>query len=177
MENLSQLRLNEEPCSPTDDINSHRAKYLKKLNFFIKKTIRHWIEEFVCEIIFRVHMELNISVVDAERYNRRNRIPHRSLLHMADELNAMRANQDVDCPKCFVFVKCLWLSKHLAGCINPHQSTYSYSCRKSSRIARQRIQDGFKTCFDEPKTENCNSVRIRPKRHSNKKKKKKRSVR
>lgn len=143
---------------------------LRRVSPDIRKLMTKIFDELVCEVVFQYHMELNISVANPKRYNRHSRIPDESLLHMAEELNVIKVNQDVDCPKCFVLVKCLWLSKHLAGCMNPHQSTYSYSSRNSSRIARQRIQEGFKTCYDESKIDS-EDERIRPKKRSNKGKK------
>lgn len=145
---------------------------LKCVSPDIKKLMTKIFDELVCEVVFQYHMELNISVANPNRYSRQSRTPDESLLSMAEELNVIKVNQDIDCPKCFVMVKCLWLSKHLAGCMNPHQSTYSYSSRNSSRIARQRIQEGFKTCYDESKVDS-EDEKIRPKRRNNKGKKNK----
>jgi hypothetical protein len=137
-----------------------------------RKTITLIIDELLCEIIFNIHKELKLRVLDPRRfdsnYNRRCHTP--TLVHMAEHLNITKPTQEVDCPKCFVPVKCLLLSKHLALCMNPHQSTYSYSSRNSSRIARQRIQEGFKTAYDDSKNDS-DDERVKPKRRSNKGKK------
>jgi len=160
MEKILLFKLKEEE----ERIRILRLRALKKIklrhfSYEIKNCFIKLIDELVCEVVFRIHMELNIRVADSKLYKKRIRKPNRSLLYMAEDLNVIKINQDIDCPKCFVLVKCLWLSKHLAGCINPHQSNYSYSSRSSSRIARQRIQEGFKTCYDESKTENNESMR------------------
>jgi len=170
MEKILLLKLNQEE----ERIRILRA--LNKINLrhfslkYVKNAMIKYVDHLVCEVVFQIHMELRTSGDDTNLYTQRIRTQNKALLFLAEQLNVLKMNQDVDCPKCFVLVKCLWLSKHLAGCINPHQSTYSYSSRSSSRIARQRIQEGFKTCYDESKSES-DSERIRPKRHSNKRRK------
>lgn len=155
-----------------EKIRTLRLRTLKKISLRqytseIKDKINTMFDELVCEVIFQIHMELNVSVTDPYWLNQRARTPDTSLLYMADELNIIKVNQDIDCPKCFMLVKCLWLSKHLAGCMNPHQSTYSYSSRNSSRIARQRIQEGFKTAYDESKNDS-DEEKVKSKKRSNK---------
>lgn len=164
---LSELSVDEEP------IRVVKLTALKNLSLLryspeTRNTITKIIDELVCEVIFQIHMELNIGVANPDRYCRRSMSPpNETFLNMAEELNVIKVNQDVDCPKCFVLVKCQWLSKHLAVCMNPHQSTYSYSSRNSSRIARQRIQEGFKTSYDESKNDS-DDERVKPKRRVNK---------
>lgn len=140
---------------------------LRRFSPEIRNTITKIIDELVCEVVFQIHMELNISIADPNLCNQTSRKPDESLLYIAEDLNIIKVNQDVDCPKCFMLVKCLWLSKHLAGCMNTQQSTYSYSSRNSSRIARQRIQEGFKTSYDEAKIDS-DDERTKPKKRSNK---------
>lgn len=140
---------------------------LRRFSPEIKNTITKIIDELVCEVVFQIHMELNIGIYDPKLYNEPSNSPDESLMCMAEELNIIKVNQDIDCPKCFIMVKCLWLSKHLAVCMNPQQSTYSYSSRNSSRIARQRIQEGFKTSYDESKNES-DDERVKPKKRNNK---------
>ncbi|CAI6353361.1 unnamed protein product [Macrosiphum euphorbiae] len=130
------------------------------------------IDELLCETIFNIHRDLKLGILDPSRYDsnyvRRSNSP--TLVNMTEQLNITKPTQEVDCPKCHVPVKCLLLSKHLALCMNPHQNTYSYSSRNSSRIARQRIQEGFKTAYDESKNDS-EDERAKPKRRSNKGKK------
>lgn len=140
-----------------------KKSQLKHFSYEVKNTFIKLIDELICEVVFRIHMELNIKIADLKLYRQHFHEPNRSLVYLAQDLNIIKVNQDVDCPKCFVLVKCLWLSKHLAGCINPEKNNFSYSSRSSSRIARQRIQEGFKTCYDECKT-GSNNVRMRSKR-------------
>jgi len=121
------------------------------------------VDDLLCEFLFKVHYQLQTgTIVNPIRLS----IPS-SLLCMGQDMNIIKVNQDIDCPKCFMVVKCLWLSKHLAGCMNPHQSTYSYSSRNSSRIARQRIQEGFKTSYDESKNDS-DDEKTKPKKRNNK---------
>lgn len=137
----------------------------------IRNTINILFDELVCEVIFQIHMEYKSRLADPKWYNRLSPTYDETLINMANNLNINKVNQDVDCPKCYVQVKCLWLSKHLAGCMNPQQSTYSYSSRNSSRIARQRIQEGFKTSYDESKLDSDDDRRTKPKKRNNKAKK------
>lgn len=139
---------------------------LRRFSPEVRKTIDTLFEELVCELLFELHMDLNLKVYDPKWF-RRNRSPDSTLCYLTEELNILKVNQDIDCPKCFVVVKCLWLSKHLAVCMNPHQSTYSYSSRNSSRIARQRIQEGFKSVYDESRNES-DDERVKSKRRNNK---------
>lgn len=138
----------------------------------VRKSVTLIIDELLCETIFNIHRELKLRILDPRRfdsnYSRRCHTP--TLVHMAENLNITKPTQDVECPKCFIPVKCLLLSKHLALCMNPHQSTYSYSSRNSSRIARQRIQEGFRTAYDESKNDS-DDERVKPKRRNNKGKK------
>lgn len=115
-------------------------------------------------------MELSTSVADPCSYDSDIHEQDPTLSFLCDDLNIIKLNQDIDCPKCCVLVKCIWFSKHLAGCMNPHQSTYSYSSRNSSRIARQRIQEGFKTSYDESKNDSDDEKvkQVKPKKRNNK---------
>lgn len=148
---------------------------LKQFSSEIKNKFNKIIDELVCEIVFKFHMELRDFDTDPYQYSLISRTPDASLLCMGEELNILKVNQDIDCPKCFMLVKCLWLSKHLAGCMHSEDGIYTYSCRNSSRIARQRIQEGFKTSYDESKNDS-EDEKIKPKRRSNKGRKAKTKV-
>lgn len=169
MENNSLSKLSEEEeRNRVLKLRALKEIALKRFSPVVRNTITYIIDEKVCELIFEFHMELKISASVPKRYIQCGGTPNQSLLHLADELNFTKVNQDIACPKCFVLVKCLWLSKHLAGCMNPHQSTYSYSSRNSSRIARQRIQEGFKTSYDDTKNDSGDDERVKAKKRSNK---------
>lgn len=147
---------------------------LKQFSSVVRNTINKIIEELVCEVVFKFHIELRN--LDTDPYsNLVSRTPNASLLSMGERLNIFKVNQDIDCPKCFMLVKCLWLSKHLAGCMRSEDGIYTYSCRNSSRIARQRIQEGFKTSYEESKNDS-EDEKIKPKRRSNKGRKAKTKV-
>lgn len=152
-----------------------KLRLLKKItlrNFSaeIRNAITKIIDELVCEVIFQIHMEINIGMTDPKLYSKHSITTDESLAYMTENLNITKVNQDIDCPKCCIMVKCLWLSKHLAVCMNPEQNTYSYSSRNSSRIARKRIQEGFKTSYDELKNDS-DDERVRSKKSINKKRK------
>jgi len=138
----------------------------------VKKSVNLILDELLCETLFNIHKELKLKVLDPRRFDDdyRRRCNTSSLIVMAENLNITKPTQEVACPKCFVSVKCILLSKHLACCMNPHQSTYSYSRRNSSRIARQRIQEGFKITCEETKIDS-EDERVKPKRRSSKGKK------
>lgn len=162
--------------SKTEDrLRILRLRTIKSINLRrfspeVQSTLNRIFDELLCEIIFQVHMELSTSVADPFTYDSDTREQDPSLSYLGEDLNIIKLNQDIDCPKCFVLVKCIWFSKHLAGCMNPHQSTYSYSSRNSSRIARQRIQEGFKTSYDESKNDSDDEKvkQVKPKRRNNK---------
>lgn len=162
----------EEESTDILELRAMKESTLSRFTPKVTKSVSLVIDELLCETIFNIHKELKLRVLDPRRfdsnYRRRGHTP--TLVHMAEHLNITKPTQEVDCPKCFVSVKCLLLSKHLALCMNPQQSTYSYSSRNSSRIARQRIQEGFKTASDESKNDS-DDERIKPKKRSNKGKK------
>jgi len=162
----------EENSTQILELRALKESTLSRFTPEVKKSVNLIIDELLCETLFNIHKELKLKVLDPRRfdsdYRRRCNTP--TLIVMAENLNITKPTQEVECPKCFVSVKCLLLSKHLACCMNPHQSTYSYSSRNSSRIARQRIQEGFKTTYEETKNDS-EDERVKPKRRSNKAKK------
>lgn len=165
---MSDLSVDEEPTKAA------RSKKKLNLSHYLPRTrqfVFYTIDELVCRIIFQFHMQLKLGIEDPNGYRSRSISPiEDTFIHLYDELNVVKVNQDVDCPKCGILVKCQSLSKHLAVCMNPHQSTYSYSSRNSSRIARQRIQEGFKTSYDEAKNDS-DDERVKPKRRTKARKK------
>ncbi|XP_022178268.1 uncharacterized protein LOC111039195 isoform X2 [Myzus persicae] len=176
---LQRLSFEDDEEVYEEEENTHilelRAKKESTLSRFssdVKKSVNLIIDELLCETLFNIHKELKLGVLDPRRFdfNYRRRCNTPTLILMAEHLNITKPTQEVDCPKCFVSVKCLLLSKHLACCMNPSQSTYSYSSRNSSRIARQRIQEGFKTAYDESKNDS-EDERVKPKKRINKGKK------
>jgi len=162
----------EEESTRILELRAIKESTLSRFTPKVTKSVTLIIDELLCETIFNIHKELKLRVLDPRRFdsNYRRRCHTPTLVHMAEHLNITKPTQEVDCPKCFVSVKCLLLSKHLALCMNPQQSTYSYSSRNSSRIARQRIQEGFKTAYDESKTDS-DDERVKPKKRINKGKK------
>jgi hypothetical protein len=164
---------NAEDCSQTLELRALKESTLSRFTPEAKKSVNLIMDELLCETLFNIHKELKLGVLDPRRidpdYRRRCSTP--TLILMAEHLNITKPTQEVECPKCFVSVKCLLLSKHLALCMNPHQNTYSYSSRSSSRIARQRIQEGFKTTYEETKTDS-EDERVKTKKRSNNKGKK-----
>ncbi|XP_001949926.2 uncharacterized protein LOC100158688 [Acyrthosiphon pisum] len=154
------------------ELRAQKESTLSRFTPEVRKKVDSVIDELLCETIFNIHRDLKLGILDPSRYDsnyiRRSNSPN--LVQMAEQLNITKPTQEVDCPKCSVPVKCLLLSKHLALCMNPHQNTYSYSSRNSSRIARQRIQEGFKTAYDESKNDS-EDERVKPKRRNNKGKK------
>jgi len=162
----------EEESTHILELRALKEAVLSHYSFETRTRITLIIDELLCETIFNIHRELKLRVLDPRRfdsnYNRRCHTP--TLVLMAENLNITKPTQEVDCPKCFLPVKCLLLSKHLAQCMNPHQNTFSYSSRNSSRIARQRIQEGFKTAYDESKNDS-DDEKVKPKRRNNKGKK------
>lgn len=171
MELLLRKKAEEEARKRSLKLRALKAITLKKYAPEVRKTITKIIDELVCEGIFQIHMELKTGMCDPKKFFSRH-IPEEPLRTMAEELDIIKANQDVNCPKCSIVVKCLGLSKHLAVCMNPQQSSYSYSSRNSSRIARQRIQEGFKTSYDESKNDS-DDEKVKPKKRNNKEKKNK----
>ncbi|XP_060879288.1 uncharacterized protein LOC132951479 [Metopolophium dirhodum] len=162
---------NEEESTHILELRAIKESTLSRFTPQVRKSVTSIIDELLCETIFNVHKELKLGVLDPRRLDSNYRRPDTpTLVNMAEHLNITKPTQVVDCPKCFVSVKCLLLSKHLALCMNPNKSTYSYSSRNSSRIARQRIQEGFKTSYDESKNDS-DDERVKPKRRSNKGKK------
>lgn len=167
MEKISKSELTEEEERiRVLELRALKEKTLAPYSREVRETVDRIIDELVCEKIFEIHMELKLNVY-VPKQAQSSRVPDESLNSLADELNILKVNQDIECPKCSVPVKCHWLSKHLAGCMNPQQSTYSYSSRNSSRIARQRIQEGFKTVYDESKNES-DDERAKSKKRNNK---------
>jgi len=162
----------EEESSPTLELRAIKEAALSKFTPECKKRVDLIVDEMLCDTIFKIHKDLKLGILDPSRFdsNYRRRCNTPTLVHMAENLNITKPTQEVECPKCFIPVKCLLLSKHLALCMNPHQNTYSYSSRNSSRIARQRIQEGFKTAYDESKNDS-DDERAKPKKRSNKGKK------
>ncbi|XP_022176254.1 uncharacterized protein LOC111037797 [Myzus persicae] len=171
-EDCNKEDCNEEESSRILELRAIKESILSRFTPKVTKSVTLIIDELLCETIFNIHKELKLRVLDPRRFdsNYRSHCHTPTLVHMAEHLNITKPTQEVDCPKCFVPVKCLLLSKHLALCMNPHQSTYSYSSRNSSRIARQRIQEGFKTSYDESKND-IDDEQVKPKRRSNKGKK------
>ncbi|KAL4135232.1 hypothetical protein QTP88_006856 [Uroleucon formosanum] len=177
---FSKLRIrddDEEDSDEATNVLQFRAKKQLVLSQFsdeVRKRVDLIIDEVLCNTLFNIHRELKLGIFDLSRlnpnYKRRSNSP--SLVLLSESLNITKPTQEVECPKCFIPVKCLLLSKHLALCMNPHQSTYSYSSRNSSRIARQRIQEGFKTTSDESKNDS-DDERAKPKKRNNKVKKSK----
>ncbi|XP_008178720.1 uncharacterized protein LOC100572385 [Acyrthosiphon pisum] len=175
MENTAMrmdLSREEEESAHILELRALKESTLSRFSPQVRKSVTLIIDELLCKTIFNIHKELKLGVLDPRRfdsnYKRRTHTP--TLENMAEHLNITKPTQEVECPKCFVSVKCLLLSKHLALCMNPDQSTYSYSSRNSSRIARQRIQQGFKTSYDESK-DDSDDERVKPKRRSYKGKK------
>jgi len=154
------------------ELRALKEATLSRFSPEVRKSVDKVIDELLCETIFNIHRDLKLGILDPSRYDsnyvRRSNTP--ALVNMAEQLNITKPTQEVNCPKCSLPVKCLLLSKHLALCMNPHQNTYSYSSRNSSRIARQRIQEGFKTAYDESKNDS-EDERVKPKKRSNKGKK------
>jgi len=169
---LEEEDQNEEERTRILELRAKKESTLSRFTPEVRKSVDLIIDELLCETIFNIHKELKLGILDPSRFdsNYRRRTHTPTLVNMAEQLNITKPTQEVECPKCFVSVKCLLLSKHLALCMNPDQSTYSYSSRNSSRIARQRIQDGFKTSYDESKNDS-DDERVKPKRRSNKGKK------
>ncbi|XP_015363399.1 PREDICTED: uncharacterized protein LOC107161486 [Diuraphis noxia] len=162
----------EEENTHILELRALKESILSRFSSKVTKSVTFIIDELLCETIFNIHKELKLRVLDPRRFDtnyRRNCLTP-TLVHMAEHLNISTPNQEVECPKCFISVKCFLLSKHLALCMNPQQSNYSYSSRSSSRIARQRIQEGFKTAYDESKNDS-DDEQIKPKRRSTKGKK------
>ncbi|XP_050433570.1 uncharacterized protein LOC126841264 [Adelges cooleyi] len=154
--------------------NCKKTMLLKRFSPVVLSAVDSFFEELLCDAIFDFHMELNLETYDPKDVmpNDPNDVPDEALCRMTDELNINKINQDIDCPKCCTLVKCPWLSKHLAHCMNPHKHNYSHSARNSSRIARQRIQDGFKTGVEESKNGHESEDEPLPsKKRSNKSKK------
>jgi len=162
----------EEESTEILKLRAEKEAALSRFSPEVRKSVDLLLDELLCKTIFNIHKELKLGILDPSRYdsNYVRRVNTPTLVHLAENLNITKPTQEVDCPKCFVPVKCLLLSKHLALCMNPHQSTYSYSSRNSSRIARQRIQEGFKTAYDESKNDS-EDERAKPKRRNNKGKK------
>ncbi|VVC28360.1 Hypothetical protein CINCED_3A012867 [Cinara cedri] len=142
----------------------------------VRENMTKIFEEMLCEFLFDIHMELRMNIADPKWFSAPcDEMMDTKLLELAINLNITKGNQDVECPNCCILVKCPWMSKHLAGCGNSQQNTYSYSSRNSSRIARQRIQEGFKTSYDESKLDDDDDdkqIKIKPKKRNNKTKKK-----
>ncbi|XP_025425545.1 SAGA-associated factor 11 homolog [Sipha flava] len=171
MDLLLRKRAEDEARKRSLKLRAVKSMILKKYSPEVRKTLTKMIDEIVCENIFHMHMELKLGMCDPKQFFRRH-VPEEPLRTMAEELDIIKANQDVNCPKCNIDVKCLGLSKHLAVCMNPKKNNYSYSSRNSSRIARQRIQEGFKTSYDESKNDS-DDEKVKPKKRNNKEKKNK----
>jgi len=163
---------NEEERTQILELRAMKESALSRFTPQVRKSVTLIIDELLCGIIFNIHKELKLGVLDPKRFDSNYKRPTHTptLVNMAEHLNITKPPQEVDCPKCFVSVKCLLLSKHLAFCMNPNKSTYSYSSRNSSRLARKRIQEGFKTSYDESKNDS-DDEQVKPKRRSNKGKK------
>jgi len=166
---------NEEESTHILELRALKESTLSRFSSEVTKSVTLIIDELLCETIFNIHKELKLRVLDPRRFDsnyKRNCLTTLTptLVHLGEHLNITTPTQEIECPKCFVSVKCFLLSKHLALCMNPQQSTYSYSSRNSSRIARQRIQDGFKTAYDESKNDS-DDEQIKPKKRSTKGKK------
>lgn len=171
MEYLLRRRAEEEARRRSFKLRTIKAIILSQYSIQVRRALNKIIDELVCENIFQIHMQLKLGMCDPKQFFRRH-IPEEPLRTMAEELDIIKANQDVNCPKCNIEVKCLGLSKHLAVCMNPKKNTFSYSSRNSSRIARQRIQEGFKSSYDESKNDS-DDEKIKPKKRNNKEKKSK----
>ncbi|XP_050527897.1 SAGA-associated factor 11 homolog [Daktulosphaira vitifoliae] len=184
-----QIDLDDEYMDEdTRKLRLAKRNALKRFPSKVTRAVDLFFEELICEAIFQFHMELNVNTYDPKDvavcsslfnktsgYNIGGGGKHardETLTRMADELNINKINQDIECPKCSAVVKCPWLSKHLAQCMNPHKNNYSLSARNSSRIARQRIQDGFKTGVDETKNDQESEEERTPTKKRNNKTKK-----
>lgn len=157
-----------------EDINVIKRRYIKqiKLKRFspeVREAVTRDIDELVCEIVFRIHMELKLGISDPKRFGQRDWTPKPSLLALGEKLDVTRANQNVDCPKCAGPVRTMWVSRHLVICMKPENSHYSASGRSSSRVARQRIQESFKKPIVDAKndsgdSDDCQIVEVTPRK-------------
>lgn len=159
--------LQSKPTEEEEKIRVLKSRSLKEitLNRFnpeTRKTVTQIFEEIVCELLFEFHRELNLGVYDPQPFGRPPSLPDPSLMYLNEELNIKKVNQDINCPKCFAVVKCFWFVKHLALCMNPDQSSFSYSSRSSSRKARMRIKACFKSVNNESSNGNDDDMRAKP---------------
>lgn len=124
-------------------ISKSRALKENVLNRFSMETrdaTTKIIDELVCEVLFQIHMDINTGMADPKFYSKCDRTSSdESLIDMTKLLSINSLNQNIHCPKCLTKIKCMWLSRHLFMCLNPHIATYSN--RACSRLARKRIQD------------------------------------
>lgn len=129
-----------------------KAELLKDFSTEVKDSVNKLLDELLCEQIFNFHMELKTGILNPKYFGDKRPDIDEELAELASKFNITKTNDEVPCPSCHVPVKCHWLSKHLAVCVRPaHSSSLSFSSRNSSRIARQRIQEGFKTSYDDTK--------------------------
>lgn len=171
MDLLLRKKAEDEARKRSLKLRAAKAVTLNKYAPEVRKRVDKILDELLCENIFDMHMRLKTGMCDPKQFFKRH-VPEEPLKSMAEELDIIKGNQDINCPKCNIVVRCFGLSKHLAVCMNPQQSCYSYSSRNSSRIARQRIQEGFKTSYDESKNDSDDD-KVKPKKRNNKDKKNK----
>lgn len=168
LSNKEEEDFNEEERTHILELRALKESKLSRFTPEVRKAVTLIIDELLCETIFNIHKQLKLGILDLKRFDsnyvRRTHTP--TLLNVAERLNITKPNQEVDCPHCFVPVKYPLLSKHLVLCMNLHQSN-SFSSRNSSRIARQRIQESFKTSYDKSKNDS-DDERVKPKKRSNK---------
>lgn len=159
------------------NLRANKAERLKNFSTDVKGRVNKVIDDLLCEQIFNFHMDLKLGILDPRWFSIKRPDVENELIAMANRFNINKGSDDVPCPSCHVPVKCHWLSKHLAICVKPEQcGTLSYSSRNSSRIARQRIQEGFRTSYDDSKGDSDDDGRSRGKKRLKPKKTKVKGV-
>lgn len=118
-----------------------------KLKFSLetRKTVTKLIDELMCEVLFQIHMQINIGIAHPIFYNNcYKKQPDVPLLNLAKSLNIKPLHKKINCPKCSIKINCSSISRHLEYCFRTDKDlTTNNYYRKCTLRARKCIQDNI----------------------------------